>query len=179
MIITEARATYNRNQRQWIVTNGQQIIDVFPPKSKPQAQLAAIRYGNPDLAEEIEAIIPNNAIHPEGLAIEARAIKAGLLIEAGHVYAPRAWRDGRYHAAEIAAVRSQGDPGKIYSVYITGIGDDDYLACECEDHRNGLQRDYYPPGHPNRPRSGAPVLANGQIACKHILAILISEILGA
>ncbi len=180
MIIAEAKATYNRSQRQWIVANDVQILDILPPKHKEQAQLSALRHNNPALVAEIDAIIENNRCHPEAIAIERRAIKAGLMIQAGNVLAPRDWRDGRYHAAEVAAVRSQSQPGVAYSVYFTATGDEPgFLACECEDHSNGLQRDYYPVGHCERPRYGAPVLFNGQIACKHILAILISEILGA
>jgi len=177
--IAEARATYNRSYRQWIVADGNTIIDALAPGCQEQAQLAAMRYNNPALADEVEAIIENNRFHPEAKAIESRTIKAGLLIQSGNVMAERAWRDGRYHAAEIAAVRSQSDANRVYGVYFTFAGDDNYLACECEDHGNGLQRDYYPIGHPERPRSGAPVLFNGQIACKHILAILICQILGA
>lgn len=176
--IAEAKAEYNRSQRQWIVANGTEIIDILPPKHKEQALLSALRHNNPTLAAEVEAIIENNRIHPEAAAIERRAIKAGLLIQSGHVLAQRDWRDGRGHAAEIAAVVSQSGNG-IYSVYFSGIGEPGYLACECEDHSNGLMREFYAIDNPNRPRFGAPVLFNGQVACKHILAVLISEILGA
>ena len=176
----KAKATYNHSQRQWIVANGDQILDILPPKHKEAAQLSALHHNNPALAVEVEAIIENNRFHPEAQGIERRAIKAGLMIQGGNVLAPRAWRDGRYHASEVAAVQSQYQVGIAYSIYFNGIGDEPgYLACECEDHQNGLMRAYYPIGHPERPRYGAPTLFNQQIACKHILAILISEILGA
>ncbi len=179
-IIAEAKAEYNRSQRQWIVANTDgQIIDVLPPKHKQEAQLAALRHNNPMLASEVEAIIENNRLHPEARAIERRAIKAGLIIEADAVLAPRNWHDDRYHAGEVGAVISQSGNG-TYSVYFSGCtAEPGFLDCECPDHGNALMREYYPPSHPRRPRFGAPVLFNGQVACKHILAVLISEILGA
>lgn len=163
---------FDRPSQKWHAING--AVAEFPKGNagKKQAQLHALQHDLPHVAAEIKAIIKNNANHPHLEDIEKRIIKAGFIVRDKKIFSPRFISQRGYCNGEIARVQSQREENNQYAI----IDDDSgFLSCECVDWHNGNLKELHPVGHPNRPRYGAPVLHSGQIACKHILAILVQD----
>ncbi len=149
---------YNRSAKQWEAQNG--TVTSFPPGTagKRQAQLVALRNDVPQVAAEIEAIIANaEAVYLmyDAEAISSRAIRAGFLVRDGHVLPPVPFDEYGGCLNEIARV--QGSEPEPYIISYV----DDQVICECHDFMLG----------------NAPFLPSGQSACKHVLAVLITEAL--
>lgn len=142
---------YDRSAREWRAQNAEEL-HVFPagPDGQRQAQLYALQYDAPDIADEVQAIIDSAdallGFDADGIA--KRALKAGFIILDGKVWPGQA--DG-----EVARVEGTADePCRIYH-------DGEALSCDCPDFEG----------------ERAPVTPNGQRGCKHVLAVEILAVL--
>jgi hypothetical protein len=170
---------YNRAARQWWVVDeeGTKPLADFPAgrNGKREAETFALANGSEAIFRKMMAIVEANLNHPEIMALENRAIKAAFMARDGHVLPPRPLHAPGSFVGEVARVLSQGEQGAAYAVVQSPSG----LFCECQDWHNGrskdILKDYYRkhPDDPDRPRFGAPKLADGTYACKHVLAYLI------
>lgn len=155
-----ATVQYNRSARVWQVLNGK--ITSFPAgkAGQRQAQFYALEHDRPDVAAELQALLqdiialaPTRLLDVPGLT--DRAIKGAFIIRDGKLLPPLAFTHPGGCMNEIARV--QGSEPLPYIVTY----EDDACFCDCQDFLLG----------------DAPFLPTGQRACKHILAVLMSEAL--
>lgn len=131
----------------------------FPagPEGKRQAELYALAYDLPSVTAELQALI--KAVEPlrywmfDVEAITERAVKGALLIRDGKLLPPVPFDQPDGCLNEIARV--QGSQALPY--IITYV--DEMCFCDCPDFQ----------------LEDAPLLPTGQRACKHVLAVLLSE----
>jgi hypothetical protein len=146
--ITEQTKSVKWNGSSWLLR--------FPTsvQSQRRAVLSAFDQYMPEVADEIRAIIYNTRKLPQAEAVAQRAIRAGFILKEGKLWPPR---DPQItgHINEVA--RAQGSRGEEYTLSFDG----EELYCDCPDFQAGK----------------APELPSGQIACKHVISILISDAL--
>jgi len=181
-ILAQTKIEYNKSARLWEVWPGDyaaarlagQVI-AYPAGKDGQraAQLSALTANAPAVAAETDALI--QAVTARGFpqAID-RILKAGFLVARGAVRSPRALTAPGSFVAEVARVESGGEPGLFYAVVCSegsaSHGCEIGYSCECADCSNGVKLHVLPPGHPDRPATGAPYLPAFGYACKHALA---------
>lgn len=151
---------YDRHSRAWQVLNGK--VTSFPAGSlgQRQAQLYALEHDCPEVAAELQAVLKNIALASLDMPLDVtgltcRAIKGAFLIRDGKVFPPVPFTEPGGCMNEIARV--QGSDSLPYIITYEG----DVCFCDCPDFLLG----------------DAPFLPSGQRACKHILAVLVTEAL--
>lgn len=121
--------------------------------SHRRAVLAGLEADMPEVVDEVRVILYSTKRMEQAEEIATRAIKAAFIIQDRKVWPPRdPHRDASY-INEIARV--QGSRNEAYVISFDG------QECHCDCHDFQL--------------SNAPILPTGQRACKHILAVLITE----
>jgi hypothetical protein len=157
---------YHPSARAWQVLNGQCTSFPAGPAGRRQAHLCALEHDRPDIAATLQAMLENIAVASLQMplntkAIESRLLKAAFLLRDGKLLPPRAWDTEDSYLCEIARVKSQSKEswpdGSPVEYAVCQDTPDSHLWCACEDYSEG-----------------APVLPSGQIACKHILSVLIA-----
>jgi hypothetical protein len=135
--------------------NGSSRLLRFPTsvQSQRRAILSAFDQYMPEVADEIRAIIYNTRKLPQSEAIAQRAIRAGFILKEGKLWPPKDFNQTGGCINEIA--RCEGSRGEQYILSFDG----EEVYCDCMDFQLGH----------------APILPSGQIACKHVLSILISD----
>lgn len=151
---------YDRRARAWQVLNGN--VTSFPagPEGQRQAQLYALEHDWPGLAAELQAFRESIALASLEMPLDVasltcRVIKAAFLIRDGKVLPAVPFSEPGGCMNEIARV--QGSDSLPYIITYK----EDFCFCDCPDFLSG----------------DAPFLPTGQRACKHILAVLITEAL--
>ena len=159
---------YNPHAKEWQTVNNGEVQASFPsgPKGKRDAQFEALACDCRLIYNEIHMVLKAHKNHSEILEITKRAVKAGYLLRDGHLLPPRALSEPGSYVNEIATVRSQREPEKIYAICDVNK----LIWCSCPDHQEGLYRAKFRKQNGYSP--GAPALATGQVLDKHILAYL-------
>ncbi len=181
-ILAQTKIEYNQSARLWEVWPGDyaaarlagQVI-AYPAGKAGQraAQLSALTANAPAVAAETDALI--QAVTARGFpqAID-RILKAGFLVARGAVRSPRPLTGPYSFVGEAARVESDNEPGLFYAVVWSegsaSHGCEIGYSCECADCSNGVKLHVLPPGHPDRPATGAPYIPAFGYACKHALA---------
>lgn len=132
-----------------------------------ECKLTELLHANLEIYQHVMAIINNvgyqqvafflgdSKYNPDVDGITARTIKAGFLILESKVKSGRKFEEYGSYINELARV--EGSKGEEYAVCwnVEANG----CTCDCPDFSY----------------SRAPLLASGQRACKHILAVLVAE----
>lgn len=124
-------------------------------ESRRRGVLAALEQQMPEVVDEIRAMLYSTRRLPQAEAIASRAIKAGFILKENKLWPPT--NDPCEDGYQVARAKAS-EPGLIYVISFDG----EECHCECLDFQLG----------------NAPVLPSGQLVCKHVLALLISEAIG-
>ena len=150
LIIGNSTVKFNQEAGEWQVRQGNKVATFGQLKEGMYDALRfAITLEYPEVVALIAALEKKYVADPHLDDLIIRAWRAARLLVTGYVLAP--FKDDGRTVARVCSLSRRGQ----YYVHAYGGG---IVSCNCPDYNNG-----------------APIIREGQRACKHILAVLFAR----